>query len=220
MNERRQPLSRSLFAAYKARLMDQKLAPSTINLKLSAVRKLIHEARRNGVLGAAEAVELADVPNVPQRGNRLGNWLTREQSRELLTVPDRARLKGLRDACILALLLGCALRRAELAALTFEHIQMRENRWVIADLRGKGGRVRTVAVPRWVKQAVDAWATAAGIGQREDGGPAGPVLRSVSKKSKVGQSLSPWTIWSVVQTAAGEIGVERFGAHDLRRYAE
>lgn len=38
---------------------------------------------------------------------------------------------------------------------------MREGRWAIVDLRGKGGRIRTVAVPVWVKQGVDAWTTAA-----------------------------------------------------------
>ena len=40
---------------------------------------------------------------------------------------------------------------------------MRERRWVIADLRGKGGRIRTVAIPVWIKNAIDAWMTAAGI---------------------------------------------------------
>jgi integrase len=55
------------------------------------------------------------------------------------------------------LLVGCALRRAELAALNMEDIQKREGRCVIADLRGKGGRIRTVAVPLWVKQLIDAW---------------------------------------------------------------
>ena len=53
--------------------------------------------------------------------------------------------------------MGCALRRAELAALNMEDIQKREGRCVIADLRGKGGRIRTVAVPLWVKQLIDAW---------------------------------------------------------------
>jgi integrase len=53
---------------------------------------------------------------------------------------------------ILSLLVGCALRRHELAGLDVDGIQMREGRWVLADLRGKGGRVRTVAIPLWVKQ--------------------------------------------------------------------
>jgi integrase len=82
---------------------------------------------------------------------------------------------------------------------------------VIADLRGKGGRVRTVAVPVWVKQAVNAWTTAAAIEE-------GKLLRAVLKCGKVvSESLSDWAVWSVVETSAREIGIERFGAHDLRR---
>ena len=90
---------------------------------------------------------MTDIPNVRQQGTRLGNWLTREQAKELLAVPDRSTLKGKRDYVILSLLVGCALRRRELASLYIEDIQMREGRWVIADLRGKGNRIRTVAVP-------------------------------------------------------------------------
>src|SRR5258708_24911656 len=126
-----------------------------------------------------DAASLSEVPNIRQEGTRLGNWLTREQAKELLAVPDRSTLKGKRDYCILALLVGCALRRHELANLSIEEIQMRENRWVIADLRGKGGRVRTVAIPVWVKQAINAWTTATGLEE-------GKLLRPVLKSGKVG----------------------------------
>jgi len=186
------------------------LAPSTVNVRLAAVRKLVEEARRNGILGREEAASLADVPNVRQQGTRLGNWLTKEQAKELLTVPDRSTLKGKRDYVVLALLVGCALRRRELASLNIDEIQMREGRWVIADLRGKGGRVRTVAVPLWVKYGINAWLTAAGIEE-------GRLLRHIRKGGKVGKELSDWAVWSVVEQAAKEIGIERFGAHDLRR---
>ena len=210
----KQPLSRDLLMEYRAAMLARKLSASTINVRLSAVRKLIDEARRNGILPPDQAAAMADVPNIPQQGTRLGNWLTREQARELLTVPDRSTLKGKRDAAILALLVGCALRRAELAALAIEDIQQREGRWVIADMRGKGGRVRTVAVPLWVKQLIDAWTA-------EAGHSAGRLLRPVNKSGRVvGDELGDWAVWSVVEQAAKEIGIEHFGAHDLRRYAE
>ena len=154
---------------------------------------------------------MTDIPNVRQQGTRLGNWLTREQAKELLAVPDRSTLKGKRDYVILSLLVGCALRRRELASLYIEDIQMREGRWVIADLRGKGNRIRTVAVPVWVKQGVNAWLAAAKIEE-------GRLLRAVSKSGKLkGMGLSDWAIWSVVEQSAKQIGIERFGAHDLRR---
>jgi integrase len=120
-------------------------------------------------------------------------------------------MKGKRDFAILALLVGCALRRNELAQLDVETIQMREGRWVLEELCGKGRRIRTVAVPMWVKQVINAWMTAAAV---EDG----RLLRRVTKSGKPkGDGLSGWAVWSVVEQSAKEIGVERFGAHDLRR---
>jgi integrase len=209
--ERKQPLSRALLMEYRAAMLGKGLSSSTVNVRLSAVRKLVGEAQRNGRIDAEEAANLAGVPNLSQKGTRLGNWLTRDQAKELLTVPDRSKIKGKRDYVILALLLGCALRRQELASLDVDRIQMREGRWVLPDLRGKGGRVRTVAIPIWVKHGIDAWMVAAKI---EDG----RLLRPLSKSGKlIGDELGDWAVWSVVEQSAKEIGIERFGAHDLRR---
>jgi len=134
---------------YRAAMVEKNLSASTVNVRLSAIRKLVGEAQKNGILDAEQAAKMTDVPNVRRQGTRLGNWLTRDQAKELLAVPDRSTIKGKRDYCILALLVGCALRRRELSTLTLEDIQLREGRWVIVDLVGKGGRVRTVAIPVW-----------------------------------------------------------------------
>lgn len=208
---RSQGICRALLMEYRASMIEKGLSPSTINVRLAAVRKLVGEAQRNGILDAEQASDMADVPNVRLQGRRMGNWLTREQAKELLAVPDRSTLKGKRDYCILALLVGCALRRRELANLQIEEIQLREGRWVIADLSGKGGRVRTVAIPMWVKQSVNAWMIAAAIEE-------GKLLRSVTKAGKLKRDhLNDGAIWSVVESSAREIGILRFGAHDLRR---
>ena len=209
--QRGEAVTRTLILAFRAHMLERKLSPATVNVRLSAVRKLVIEAKRAGVIGAEEASQMTDVPNVRQQGTRLGNWLTKEQTKQLLAVPDRSTTKGKRDYAMLALLIGCALRRTELAMLDVETIQMREGRWVLADLCGKGRRIRTVAVPVWVKQGINAWMTAAGI---EDG----RLLRRVTKAGKPkGEGLSDWAVWSVVEQAARQIGIERFGAHDLRR---
>jgi integrase len=67
---------------------------------------------------------------------------------------------------MLAGLLGCGLRRSEVAAQRLKHIQQRDNRWCIVDLVGKHGRVRTIPVPTWVKGAIDAWTSAAVFDRR------------------------------------------------------
>ncbi len=82
---------------------------------------------------------------------------------------------------------------------------------MLADLEGKGRRIRTVAIPIWVKHGINAWMTAAGIDK-------GRLLRSISKSGKVNRdTLSDWAVWSVVEQSSKQIGIEHFGAHDLRR---
>ena len=206
-----QPLARETLLGYRAHLLERGLSPSTVNVQLSAIRKLVAEARRHGIIDSETAASIIEVPNVRQQGTRMGNWLNRSQAKELLAVPDRERLIGNRDHAILALLLGCGLRRQELAQLKVEDIVEREGRAVIVDLVGKGRRVRTVAVPYWVKQSVNQWTTAAGITK-------GPLLRPVSKSGKLGETaLGDWSVWSAVERCAKEIGIKEFGPHDLRR---
>ena len=203
------PINRELLLGWRAAMESQ--SPSTVNIRLSAMRRLIAEAKNVQMLSSEEAETLSGVPNIKQAGIRLGNWLTREQAKEILAVPDRSKLKGKRDYVILSLLVACALRRTELAELDVATIQQREGRWVLADLEGKGRRVRTVAIPIWVKQGIDAWTTAASIKE-------GKLLRSMKKGGKIsGEFLSDWAVWSIVERAAKQIGIERFGAHDLRR---
>jgi site-specific recombinase XerD len=55
-------------------------------------------------------------------GIRVGNWLSVRQAQSLLNAPDLSTVRGLRDRAILAVLLGCGLRRSEVAALTFGNI--------------------------------------------------------------------------------------------------
>ena len=124
---------------YRAELQAKGLAPSSINVRLSAVRKLAVEASDNGLLAPEIAAGIGRVKGVRRVGVRLGCWLTREQAEALLRVPDVGTIKGTRDAALLSVLLGAGLRRSEAVALTFEHLQQRENRWLIADLLGKHG---------------------------------------------------------------------------------
>jgi integrase len=85
----------------------------------------------NDLLAPDTAAAIERVPGVKQEGVRAGNWLLKEQASELLNAPNPATLKGKRDRAMLALLVGCGLRRAELLALTVNQIEQREGRWVI-----------------------------------------------------------------------------------------
>jgi integrase/recombinase XerD len=78
---------------------------------------------------------------------------------------SKTNLRGWRDGAIVGLLLGCGLRRSEVVGLTLEQLQLREGRWVIVDLIGKGRRLRTVPVPAWSKQVLDEWLSHSGVSE-------------------------------------------------------
>ncbi len=111
----------------------------TINLRLAAVRRLANEAADCGLLSADLAAGIRRVMGAKRFGVPVGNWLTAEQGKRLMSTVDCASLRGKRGHDTLAILLGCGLRRAELTALRVEDVQQREEHWVIADLVGKGG---------------------------------------------------------------------------------
>lgn len=157
------------------------------------------------------AAGIRRVKGVRRIGVRLGNWLTPEQGRRLLEATTLSGPRELRDQAMVAMLIGCGLRRAELLALQLESIQQREEHWVIADLVGKGGHVRTVPIPTWVKNHVDAWTAVAAITH-------GPVFRAINKAGRVwGDGMSPKVLWDVVRAAAARAGIDKLAPHDLRR---
>jgi site-specific recombinase XerC len=114
------------------------------------------EAADNGFMPPEQAAAISRVKGPKQSGVRTGNWLTREQAERLISTPNSTTPKSVRDRALLAVLIGCGLRCREAAALSVEHIQLRDARWVIVDLIGKGRRVRTVPMPSWAKHAIDA----------------------------------------------------------------
>lgn len=202
--------TRASVQAHRTWLEEQRYAPSTINQRLAAVRKLAREAAANGLLDAETAAGVDQVPGVKEQGVRAGNWLTRQQAASLLHAPDARILKGIRDRAILALLIGCGLRRSEVVALTQDHIQQRDGRWVVVDLRGKHGRIRTVPVPVWVKQALDHWTGAAGVVD-------GKILRAINRHGMLTRdSLSTQAVLNVVKEYGAPLGL-RVRPHDLRR---
>jgi site-specific recombinase XerD len=204
-------LNKATVQRYAAELRDSGLSASTINQRLSAIRKLATEASDNGALDAQIASGIKAVKGIRHEGTRTGNWLAKKQAQQLLNAPDISTLKGLRDRAILALLLGCGLRRAEASTLTFQHIQQRDGRWVLVDLLGKRNKVRSVPMPSWSKQAIDQYAGAANLSD-------GIVFRPINKSGRVtGERMTEQGIYNVVVCYATQVSVGRIAPHDLRR---
>jgi integrase len=144
-------------------------------------------------------------------GRKMGNWLTRNQAQELVNAASKTNLRGWRDGAMVGLLLGCGLRRSEGVGLNLDQMQSREVRWVIVNLVGKGVRLRTVPVPSWSKELVDAWLQHSGVTD-------GKVFRQVLKGGMVQPSgVTANVVWYAVKWCAGQAGIGNLAPHDLRR---
>jgi site-specific recombinase XerD len=211
VQEPRPGFTKATVSAWRVALEARGLGSVSINVRITAVRKLAAEAADNGLLAPELAAGIARVKSAKSLGVRTGNWLSLKQAQALLNAPDITTTKGLRDRAIIAVLLGCGLRRSELAALTMEHIQQRDGRWCIVDLLGKHGRIRTIPMPTWVKVAIDAWAAAAGVTD-------GAVFRPVNRGDQAqGTALSEKVVWQLLHGYAVAAGVPGIAPHDLRR---
>jgi integrase/recombinase XerD len=201
-------LNRQTVTAWRQSLVDSGAGSATVNLCLSAVRRMVDEAAALGWLDEAIAASVARVRGIPTKGRRLGKWMTLPEAQALI---DRKRdtLTEKRDAALIALLLGAALRRAEAVSVTVDQFQMREGHWLIVDLRGKGGKVASVVLAPWASTRIAEWIDAAGITE-------GPILRrvgTINGDDSMGESLSASGVAHIVS---------RFGnlaPHDYRRSA-
>lgn len=124
--------------AFRSHLISAGLASSTVNLYLTALRRLAGEATDNSLMPSDLAAGIGRVKGMRREGVRIGNWLAAPEAKHLIEAPDVDTLKGKRDRALLAILIGCGLRRKEAASLTLETVQEREGRFVIVDLLGKG----------------------------------------------------------------------------------
>src|SRR5580704_13651952 len=210
-SEPRLAFNKTVVLRYRFYLEERGLAPGTINVRMAAVRRLAFEAADSGLLSPELAAGIHRVKGVRKLGLRLGNWLTAGEASTLWQLPDSQTLTGKRNRAILAILLGCGLRRRELAKLVLESLQRREERWAIVDLVGKGRHIRTVPVPNWVKETLDSWLMAAGI-------ESGPLFRCVCRAGKLwGYGISDKTVWHDVKKTAANMKIPHLAPHDLRR---
>ena len=204
-------LNKATVQAYFAYLKANGAGAGVINQRRSAINKLMTEAADNGALDPNMLTGILRIKGMRREGQRLGNWLNKEQVTDLVKAPDITKLKGMRDRAILAILVGCSLRREECAGLTFDHVQQREGRWVILNLVGKRRKTRTVPIPPWAKVELDCWTKAAGIDN-------GFIFRSINRGGNLsGDSITAQALHDVVTGYSEQALGFRIAPHDLRR---
>jgi site-specific recombinase XerD len=187
-----------------------KYAPSTANRILTAVR---------GVLRACADLELVTrehVANVGSvaivRGSRVvaGRALERHEIERLFTScrEDPSEARGARDGAILGLLYGAGLRRAELSALDFAHLEPSGGSVRVI---GKGNVERIVPLPAGARRALDRWVAIRGSDP-------GPLIAHVSSAARVFlRRYTTSAIYATLRRLARSLRLPQFSPHDLRR---
>lgn len=204
-----------------AMMKDKELSASTINLRLAVIkrwagqvyqnRELIPDSWRAGVTRDWLA-DIQSVKGIKRLGVRQGNWLSLNQAQALMDAVTGDDPITLRDRAILAMLLGCGLRRSELARLSCDVIQEREGRPCIIDLTGKGGRIRSMGIPAWTYHHLTAWLDAGGIVD-------GYIFRAFTRGRKlINRPVTSQQIYNIFKAAASKAGLPPVLApHDARR---
>lgn len=197
----------------ETRYTGKPMKAGAVNGRLSAIRKFARTLAdlADDPQAARMADSVARVESVKRRGQTVGRWLTEEEVDTLVNTPDTRTLKGMRDRAALALMGGAGLREAEIVNLEVRQIERRGDRWMLANLTGKGNKTRTVLLSAWVFATLDTWMKRAGITN-------GRVLRTVTRKGMLSAApgMSASSVWRLVLEHAAKCGYT-IAPHDLRR---
>lgn len=191
-------------------VLKSKLAAPTVNKMLSALRRVLQEARKLDLMTQVDLVSAIDVPNVKTNGKLRGRALNPQEIQALMaSCLDSSKPIDVRDAALMAILRGGGLRRAELVNLDLSDFQ--------ADLLrldihlSKGNKDRVVYLPVEAISLINKWLSLRGS-------QSGPLLCPVNKGGQVQlRRMCTDAVFKILRERARKAGIESFSPHDLRR---
>ena len=201
-------LRREHTAALRARLAADHAA-ATANKMLSALRGVLKEAWRLGLMPADDYARAVDVKGVKGSTLPRGRSLETGELRQLFRVCAADDTPaGRRDAALLAVLYGAGLRRAEVVTLDLTDFNP-----VTGELRveGKGNRTRLGYATNGSAAALAGWLAVRGT-------EPGPLFLAINRGGRIVPGrLTAQAVYNILAKRASEAGIEDFSPHDLRR---
>jgi integrase/recombinase XerD len=190
--------------------MLEKYAPATAKKMMCALKRVLREARKLGLMEASDYTAAVDLPSIKDAKKLRGRALSKSEIAALMEVcQNDLTIQGIRDAALIAILRGAGLRRAEVAKLEMRDFHLETGG---LDVRGgKGGKDRTVYLPEMAIAYLENWL-------KIRGRKPGALLCPIRKGGEIEiRNMTPQAILLIVQKRASEAGVESFSPHDFRR---
>lgn len=206
---------------WRDHLIRSRKRPATVALKLSVIRSLFEYLKIAGVVTSNPALtKLVPPPKVSEELR--GRALTAKEVVYLLAGPNQATAEGARDYALMLLMARTSLRVAEACSLKGTSIQWSHGRWVIR-VKVKGGRERTLPLPKDVKDAIDNYLRLDRKRRRALGseGETHFVFQPHTnwRTLEYDKALSTTMVYYIVRRWGEYTGVGKLSPHDLRRTA-
>ena len=203
-------------------LIEKKKSNATISFKLSVIRSLFEYLKAGGYVRNNPALTKLVTPPKPSEDLR-GRALSIKEVGYILAGPDREKTEGARDYAILLTLLRTSLRVAEVCNLKTSSIKWSHGRWILK-FKVKGGRERTIPLPKEVKYAVDEYLKLdrdrRKILKTAEGAEAWLFQPITNYRTlKFDKPLSTTMVWYIVRRWGDFAGIGKVSPHDLRRTA-
>ncbi len=195
-------------AAVRVALL-QKLAPVTANKMLSALRRVLLEAYRLGLMAADDYQKAVDFPNIQGSPELRGRSLDSTEIKALLGTCGEESVMDIRDAAIMVMLRGTGIRRSELVKLELRDFDGSTGEVLVR--KGKRGKSRRVYLPFDTISYIQRWL---GVRGEEEGCLFCRIHRGGHLKLGI---LHSDTVWRIIQKRAKMAGIESFSPHDFRR---
>jgi site-specific recombinase XerD len=192
------------------------------NQRLAAIKKLATTAFTAGLIHQEDYFWITQIKKRKRRKIEASRWLSQSQVTKLMN--DLYTLDStpsdLRNGALIAVLLGCGLRRAEAARARVGNLSTREDRHVIADLVTKGNKIRTIGIPSWSWMFLDRWLKSLGKEARDKESLLFPRMdKECTARSK--QPMNGFSIARIVKDCGALLDLDDLCPHDLRRtYAQ
>lgn len=203
-------------------LIEKKKSAATVSFKLSVIRSLFEYLKAGGFVQSNPALTKLVTP--PKLSEDLrGRALTIKEVNYILSGPDREKPEGARDYAILLTLLRTSLRVAEVCNLKTSSIKWSHGRWTLK-FKVKGGRERTIPLPKEVKQAIDDYLKSdrerRKILKTAEGNEAWLFQPTTNYRTlQFDKPLSTTMVWYIVRRWGEFTGIGKVSPHDLRRTA-